>query len=135
MEEYENWFDKVFLKCHGQHLIWLFTDQNFFPYLTADGTEPCPKIVRLENGEMQRNVGCFLSKYGLVVRGTDLVLVASATQLVLEGLAGFIDSYLEVAKQIRLGSQRGVVVLPAPFMLLGGTRDNHCCQPAENSAK
>jgi hypothetical protein len=53
------------------------------------------------------------------------VLISSAEQLAWEGLAGYVRSYLETAKQLKLGSRRDCTVLPAPFVLLGSSTDQH----------
>jgi hypothetical protein len=55
-----------------------------------------------------------------IVNG-DIVLIGSASQLAREGLVGYVDSLLEAANRVRLNSRRECVVLPAPFILLGGS--------------
>jgi hypothetical protein len=77
----------------------------------------------MENGDMMNYVSKFLSKFGSAIKNRDVVLVASANQLVREGLVGYVKSFLDVAELIRLGNRRECCVLPAPFLLLGSCAD------------
>jgi hypothetical protein len=107
----------------GGNLVWVFADQNFPPCLPSDGSGPCPKIIRNENGNLLSMISSFLVKYGQAVKNNDIVLIASATQLQKEGLCGYIESYLEAITRLRLGQRAGLIVLPAPFIFLGGCND------------
>jgi hypothetical protein len=46
-----------------------------------------------------------------------MFLVASASQLAMEGLAGYVDSYLEARSKLLLTTRMDITVLPAPFLL------------------
>jgi hypothetical protein len=108
-----------------EKMVWVFTDQNFPPVLPSSGSGSCLRIIRYENGDMGTNVSSFLAKYADLIRNKDVMLISSAEQLAREGLAGYVRSYLETAKQLRLGSRKDCTVLPAPFVLLGGSADQH----------
>jgi hypothetical protein len=87
--------------------IWVFSDQNFPPCLPNPTGKQCLKIVRVENGDLQ----------------TIVILLASATHLLREGVAGYIDSYLDTVDRIKIGNRKNILVLPAPFVLMGGCKD------------
>jgi hypothetical protein len=82
------------------------------------------KIIRVENGSLQTVVGKFLGAHGNAIGGKDVVLIGSASQLLREGVAGYIESYLETADRIAAGPRKDCLVLPAPMILLGG-----CSEP------
>jgi hypothetical protein len=52
------------------------------------------------------------------------VLISSANQLAREGLAGYVKTLLDASNLLRT-KVPGCIVLPAPFVLLGGTMDPH----------
>jgi hypothetical protein len=79
----------------------------------------------LENGDINANISKFLNKYGWAIRYNDVVLVGSANQLAREGLAGYVRLLLEATKLLRLCGRKDVSVLPAPFVLLGGSQDQN----------
>jgi hypothetical protein len=110
-------------RAGGEKLVWVFTDQNFSPILPNVGDGQCMKIVRFENGNLLTMVSSFLVKHSTVVVNGDIVLVGSASQLAREGLVGYVNSLLETTNRVRLGSRRECVVLPGPFILLGGCTD------------
>jgi hypothetical protein len=64
-----------------------------------------------------------LSKHANLIVNRDIVLIASACQLQREGLVGYIGSYIETVKQVRLGNRKDGTVLPALFVLLNGSND------------
>jgi hypothetical protein len=104
--------------------IWVFADQNFPSCLPNPDGKQCVKIVRLENGDLQTLVSRFLAKHGNAIGKNDVILLASATQLLREGVAGYIDSILETMDRIKNGIRKNCLVLPAPFVLLGGCTDS-----------
>jgi hypothetical protein len=101
-------------------LVWVFTDQNFSPILPANGDGKCLKIIRTENGDMLSMVSGFLVKYGNAIISKDLILIGSASQLMREGLQGYVGSFLDTVDRLSMGSRMGCSVLPAPFIFLGG---------------
>jgi hypothetical protein len=128
-------FDPVLMncKCCGNFLkggrgeknpqVWVFTDQNFAPCIPNTSGASCLKIVRMENGNLFSMVDRFLSKYSSSITSTDIVLLASASQLLREGVAGYIDSLLDTANLVAIGPRKGCLVLPAPFILTGTCKD------------
>jgi hypothetical protein len=108
----------------GRRLVWVFSDQNFPPLLPSGSADPCLKIIRMENGDIGTNIRAFLAKHGSAIKSGDLVLISSANQLAREELAGYVRTLLDASNLLRTGG-RGCTVLPAPFVLLGGTADPH----------
>jgi hypothetical protein len=68
-------------------------------------------------------VSNFLLKNGKAISNKDVVLIGSATQLLVEGLEGYIGSLLATIDRLSVGGRGGCTVLPAPLLLLGGTPD------------
>jgi hypothetical protein len=63
----------------------------------------------------------WLTKVGNKVGNGITMLIASASQLAREGLAGYVDSFLETSNRLKMGGGGRVCrVLPAPFIMLGG---------------
>jgi hypothetical protein len=107
----------------GRTNTWVFSDQNFSPILPSTGAGKCLKIVRMENSDIGSNIGKFLALHGNAIKPGDTILVSSASQLGREGFAGYVRSYQEAVKLLKLGNRRTCNILPAPFILLGGCTD------------
>jgi hypothetical protein len=65
----------------------------------------------------------FMQKFGKEIGKNYVVLIGSATQLVREGLEGYIGSLLSSMDRLSLG-RVGCRVLPAPLVLLGGSKNS-----------
>jgi hypothetical protein len=72
---------------------------------------------------MFTNVSKFLAKHGNIITGRDTVLVSSLTQLGREGFPGYVRSFQDTAKLLKIGNRKGINILPAPFVMLGGCSD------------
>jgi hypothetical protein len=106
-------------------LIWVFSDQNFSPILPAKkNSKQFLKIIRTENGELMPMVSNFLLKYGSEIGKKDLIFIGSASQLLREGVEGYISSLLDAMDRLSVGDRRECKVLPAPLILLNG-----CSEP------
>jgi hypothetical protein len=68
-------------------------------------------------------VSKFLAKFGNNITGQDTLLILSLTQLGREGFSGYVRSFQDTAKLLKLGSRRELSILPAPFVMLGGCSD------------
>jgi hypothetical protein len=103
--------------------IWVITDQNFSPCLPNSNGMGCMKIVRIEYGCLPHMVSKFLLKNSQGVGGRDMILLGSATQLLREGVAGYVESFLDAEDRLAAGSRKDCLILPAPFVLLGGCNE------------
>jgi hypothetical protein len=105
-------------------LVWVFCDQNFSPILPAKkNSKQCLKIIRTENGELMTMVSNFLLKYGSAIGKKDLIFIGSASQLLREGVEGYISSLLDTMDRLSVGDRRECKVLPAPLILLNGCNE------------
>jgi hypothetical protein len=114
---------KIQGRAWGGGVVWVLSDQNFPAILPSDGSGSCLKIVRAENYTMADNVASFTRKFGNIVKPGDVVLISAVGQLAVEGLAGYISSYLDVKSKLLGMSGGGCVVLPAPFLLADKCED------------
>jgi hypothetical protein len=98
--------------------VWVLCDQNFPPILPCYGRGGCLKIIRIEEGDLSTLASTWLTKFGNKVGNGITMLIASASQLAREGLAGYVDSFLETSNRLKMGGE-GLQSLTGPLYHVG----------------
>jgi hypothetical protein len=96
----------------------VLSDQNFSPCLPCASGE-CLIIFRVEDGSLKEIVSGFLDlTRGKEIATGSVVLLFSATHLMLRGVAGYMADYMEDTARIESAFRGGATVLMV-FLFLG----------------
>jgi len=107
------------------HRIFVLSDQNFPPAVPCS-TGECMKIIRIENGKLAELVNVLLdvTGRGSILPAGSVVLIFSASHLLMTGLAGYVtDMACEIEKIERI-FRGGVVAVPGVPVFIGGNSDS-----------
>ena len=104
----------------GVRQCFVLSDHNFPAVLPCENGE-CLKIIRIEDGSLPELVNCWLElTQGKNIPAGSVLLIFSATHLLMEGLGGFMEDLVTEIRRLESIFGGGVIPIPGIPVFLGG---------------
>jgi hypothetical protein len=102
----------------------ILSDQNFPAVLPCSNGE-CVKILRIEDGSVAELINCWLTiTRGHNIPAGSVVVVFSATHLLMEGLGGYVEDTVKGLNKLDAIFRGGIIAIPGIPVLLGGCKSS-----------